>query len=196
MLLVRPSAIKQEALTKDKATPEYTPIEWSDDIKDLIVATNQMLAVVADGNHWATMSEQLAAADIVKLNSTIQRDIIAVKAKKTTNFWALSLLTQELEVLTANLKAIGNWHCVVYDWGEFPRGFFFIVCKINTDDLSKKDAIENSPDRDAILLFLSENEAFFNQPDSNSSGAWVTLDAPKSSSTLHFRPIRRVVVQR
>ena len=200
-LLVRPSAIKQEALTKDKATPEYARIEWSDDIKDLIVATNQMLAVVADGNHRATMSEQLAAADIVKLNSTM-RDIIAVKAKKTTNSRALSLLTQELEVLTANLEAIGNWHCVVYDWGEFPRGFFLlfvrsilIICRKKMPLKTHQTGMQFCFPSPKMRPF-STNPTPIQMPSCTFLGAWVALDAPESSSTQHFRPIRRVVAQR
>ena len=111
-VLVRRAAINSEALTKDILTPRYSRIEWAPNLAELI-KEKKMLAVVADGNHRATLCEQLCTADTEKLVQVKNKIGLGRTSTEATKMDEITI-----KRLEKNIESLGDWHCVIYDWGK------------------------------------------------------------------------------
>ena len=123
-ILVRRKVINVDALEQNVLSPRYPRIEW----KDLTDFKNEKVAIVADGNHRATLCEQLCTEDmknLVKLRNKLELGRQPLISGPNTN-----LDKMNIEKITANIQALGDWHCVIYDWGKFNLIFLFVSMKL------------------------------------------------------------------
>jgi hypothetical protein len=188
-MMVRRKAIKCEALATDIRKEDYPQIQWADDLKGVIRSANGPLALVSDGNHRATACEQLGAVVLAKyLTLKVQ---LAAMSTAASNSEQGIVYRQTVENCERRLLKMCSWHCVVYDWGGF---LFYGPRRNDTDGTSTcfADAIELSPCSDAILLMLSENDVFFNQPDNNTDALHLLLSRMAGLSSTEVDTVLKV----
>lgn len=114
-VLVRKKALKADKLAEDIMTPVYPEIEWVDDITNVINSTQGDLALVADGNHRATVCEQLNLD--AKAKFIASKTAVATGNTAETNSPALKVHQDTVLMTEKILRSTCSWHCVLYDWG-------------------------------------------------------------------------------
>jgi hypothetical protein len=90
ILLVKREAIQPDRFHQNIAQPGYAPIPWVNNLE----AITKPLAWVLNGSRRVEFTRTLAAG--------IMKDNTLTPSQRQ-----------------AKLAAVGNWHCVVYDWGEY-----------------------------------------------------------------------------
>jgi hypothetical protein len=118
-VLVRRRTINVDKLTQDSNNPDYPHITWADDIKSQINEARtrgHILATVADGNHRATFTEELASTEVKKYTELWGKVTTTKMSPDTAE--GIRVTKEHLEILRIQLEKLSSWNCALFDWGE------------------------------------------------------------------------------
>ena len=105
-----------DKLSLDWRKPNYPHISWVENIQSQMEeAGDQILATVADGNHWATFIEELTMHDVDRYGELVKA---ATAEMNPENAEAIKVAKEHLALLYSQIDGVSGWNCAVFDWGE------------------------------------------------------------------------------